>query len=103
MMVGQLLQWLGGVDVTGVKVDLVARFIDQGWSSTSVIVPCHVILHLSQGQFGLFEHAPHPVSELVHCFHFGQWLVQFEAHPWMLASVEEEWGVLHGRVDVIIL
>jgi hypothetical protein len=102
-MMVELLQWPSGVDITGIEVDLVTRFIDQGWSLSSVIVLCYAVLCISQGQFGLFKHVPHPVSELVHCFHFGWGLVQFKTHPQISASVEEKWGVLHGRVDMIVV
>ena len=91
------------MDVAGVKVDLVARFIDQGRGPPSVVVSRHVILCLSQGRLSLFKCVFHPVSELVHCFHFGWWLVWLEAHLQVSAGVEEERGMLHGGVDMIVV
>ena len=45
-VVREFLGWSGGVNVTGIKVDLVASDVDRGWSPSLVVVPCHVILCL---------------------------------------------------------
>jgi len=68
-----------------------------------VVVPCHVILGLGQRRPRLFERALHPVSELIHCFDSGWRLVRFKAHPRVSASVKEEWCLLRGGVDVLVV
>jgi len=91
------------VDVTGVQVYLVTRGKGGCWSAALVVVPCHVVLGLGQRRPRLFERALHPVSELIHCFDSGWRLVQFKAHPRVSASVKEEWHLLRGGVDVVVI
>jgi len=60
-------------------------------------------LALASADLCLFKCALHPVSELIHCFDSGWRLVWFEAHPRVLASVKEEWRLLCGGVDVVVV
>ena len=60
-------------------------------------------LALASADLCLFKCALHLVSELIHCFDSGWRLVWFKAHPRMSASVKEEWRLLCGGVDVVVV
>ena len=87
-----------GLDVTGVKVDLIARSESGCRSSALVVVPRH-----GQCRLSLFECVLHPVCELIHRFNSRWRLVWFEAHPRVTASVKEEGCLLRGGVDMVVV
>jgi len=101
--VRELLQQVGGLDVFGVKVDHVAEREGRCVRVTAVVVSCHIVLRLGQRRLGFFEGVLHLVRELVNCFDAGQRLMWFEAHLQVLAGIEEEGCLLHGRVDVVVV
>jgi hypothetical protein len=43
------------------------------------------------------------ICELVDCLNPGQRLVQLEAHSRVATCVEEEGGVLHRQVDMVVV
>ena len=98
MVVRELLQQAGGLDVFGVKVNHVAGGEDWCGRVAAVVVSRHVVLRL-----GFFKGVLHLVCELVNCFDVRWRLMRFEAHPWVLAGTEEEGCLLCGGVDVVVV
>jgi len=94
---------VGGLDVFRVKVDHVAR--REGWCrrAAAVVIPCHIVLCLSQRRLVFLKGVFHPICEFINCFEAGQRLMQFKAHARVLAGIEEEGCLLRGRVDVVIV
>ena len=64
----ELLRWPGGLNITGVEVHFVSDGVNRNWSLSLVVVPCHVVLCLSESRLSFFEGVLHPLSELVDCF-----------------------------------
>jgi len=78
--VQELPRQAGGLDVFGVKVDHVAR--REGWCGgvAAVVIPCHIVLCLSQHRLGCLKGVFHPICELVNRFDTRRRLMRFEAH-----------------------
>ena len=93
----------GGLDVFGVKVDHVAGREGRCGRAVAGVVSRHIVLRLGQHRLGFFEGVFHPVCELVNCFDVGRRLMWFEAHPRVLAGIEEEGGLLRGGVDMVVV
>src|SRR6267378_8387288 len=100
---GEFLQRSGGVNVASVEVDSVAGAIDWGGGPSLVVVLGHVVFCFGHRRLGFFEHALHPVCEVIYGFYLGWWLVRLEAHAWVSACVEEERRLLSGGVDVVVV
>jgi len=101
--VQELFQWAGGLDVFGVKVDHVAG--REGWCGgvAAVVIPCHIVLCLSECRLGFLKGVLHPIHEFTNRFEAGRGLMWFEAHLRVSAGIKEEGCLLRGRVDVVIV
>jgi len=71
--------------------------------AAAVVIPCHIILCLSQCRLGFLKGVLHPIREFINCFEVGWRLMQFKAHPRVPAGIEEEGCLLCGQVDVVIV
>jgi len=68
-----------------------------------IIVMCHIILGLHKGCTYFTEGVLHAMCELCHCFDLRGPLHRFKPHARMSLSVDKEWGVLHGGVNMIVI
>ena len=84
------------MDITCIQVYFISNVKLRSWNSALVVVPSHVFL-------GLPEHGVHLVSEFIDSLQSGFFLVQFKAHPQVLASVKHEWSLLGGGMHMVVV
>ena len=100
---GEFLQRMGGTNITRIQVYSIPDMILLSQNSALVVVLSHVFFGLCKCRSGLQECGVHPVLEFIDSLKSGFWLVWFKAHPWMLASVEHEGGLLGGRMYMVVV
>jgi len=84
----EFLQRARSPDVQCVEEDFVAGFEHQSWSSSSVVIPLHVILCFVDHRFGFVDCCLHPLRELVDRLLVGVVLLGFKAHARNTPSVK---------------
>ena len=95
LLMHQLLQSMGGVDVTCIEENFVAWSKLGGRLSSAIVVCCHVMLGLHQGCFHIGQGAFHLLLELVDGFKVQRGLVRFNAHPGVVSSVQHEGKLMY--------
>ena len=61
-----------------------------------MVIPCQIVLCLSQCRLGFLTGVFYPIRELVNRFDVGRRLMWFEAHLGVSAGIEEERCLLCG-------
>ena len=89
--------------ITHVQVYSISNVIFWSQNPALVVVPSHVFFGLHEGGPGLRECGVHLVSEFVDGLESKFWLVQFKAHPWVLAGVKHEGSLLGGRMHMVVV
>jgi len=101
--VRELFRRAGGLDVFRVKVDHVTGREGRCRGAAVVVIPCHIVLCLSQRRLGFLEGVLHLIHEFINRFYVGRRLMRFKAHLRVSAGVKKEGCLLCGRVDVVIV
>jgi len=99
----ELSRRMGCLYVAVVDPDQVTGFQLGSGDPVVVVVQCVLILCLCECLPCLIKSSCHAILELIHRLYMRPWLLQLKAHAGVSASICHEQGLLHQRVNVVVV
>ena len=99
----ELLRWMGRLYVAVVDPDQVTRFQLESGDPAAVVVQCVLVLCLCECRTCLLKSLCHAILELIHQLYMRPQLLRLKAHVGVSASIYHEQGLLHQRVNVVVV